>query len=82
MSSELHKYIETALDKKQKTFNAEVLNFPSDKKTNNIQDSKINNNHWNINDSSNNDQLKAITGICLVITTLVILGVLANFTTI
>ena len=79
MSSELHKYIETALDKKQKTFNAEVLNFPSDKKTNNIQDSKINNNdHWNINDSSNNDQLKAITGFCFTLGILILVGLYSN----
>ena len=32
MSSELHKYIETAIDKKQKILNAEVLNFPNEKK--------------------------------------------------
>ena len=30
MSSELHKYIETAIEKKQNLFNAEVLNFPND----------------------------------------------------
>ena len=34
MSSELHKYIETAIDKKQKILNAEVFNFPNEKKSN------------------------------------------------
>ena len=34
MSSELHKYIETAIDKRQKILNAEVLNFPSEKRLN------------------------------------------------
>ena len=32
MSSEIHKYIETSLEKKQNLFNASVINFPSDKK--------------------------------------------------
>ena len=32
MSSELHKYIETAIEKKQNIFDAEVLNFPKNKK--------------------------------------------------
>ena len=32
MSSEVHKYIETALEKKKNLFNAEVLDFPKDKK--------------------------------------------------
>ena len=31
MSSELHKYIETAIEKKQSLFNGEVLNFPNKK---------------------------------------------------
>ena len=33
MSSELHKYIETAIKKKQNIFNADVLDFPNNKKT-------------------------------------------------
>ena len=32
MSSELHKYIENAIEEKQNLFNAEVLDFPKDKK--------------------------------------------------
>ena len=31
MSSEVHKYIEEALDKKKNLFNAQVINFPNDK---------------------------------------------------
>ena len=31
MSSELHKYIETAIEKKQNLFNADVLSFPKKK---------------------------------------------------
>ena len=32
MSSELHKYIEETIEKKGDLFNAEVLDFPKDKK--------------------------------------------------
>ena len=32
MSTELHKYIENAIEKKTNLFNAEVLDFPVDKK--------------------------------------------------
>ena len=32
MSSELHKYIETSIEKREKILNAEVLNFPNEKR--------------------------------------------------
>ena len=42
MSSELHKYIEKSLEKKQTNlFNAEVIKFPNDKNINETEDSKI-----------------------------------------
>jgi len=79
MSSELHKYIENAIEKNENLFNAEVLNFPKDKKikvSNNIKLDKEG--YWKINDNSNSDQLKAITGICLMFGFLLILGTVAN----
>ena len=81
MSSELHKYIENAIEKKEKLFNAEVLNFPKEKKikvSNNIKLDKEG--YWKINDNSNSDQLKAITGICLMFGFLLLLGIIANLT--
>ena len=63
MSSELHKYIETAIEKKKKFIQCRHFNFPKNKKINNSK--KNNKTHWNINDNANNDQLKAVTGICL-----------------
>ncbi len=81
MSSELPKYIENAIEKKKNLFNAEVLNFPKDKKikvSNNIKLDKEG--YWKINDNSNSDQLKAITGICLMFGFLLILGIVANLT--
>ena len=81
MSSELPKYIENAIEKKKNLFNAEVLDFPKDKKikvSNNIKLDKEG--YWKINDNSNSDQLKAITGICLMFGFLLILGIVANLT--
>tara|TARA_Y100001970_G_scaffold165144_1_gene201799 strand:- start:2519 stop:2770 length:252 start_codon:yes stop_codon:yes gene_type:complete len=79
MSSELHKYIEDAIEKKENLFNAEVLNFPKDQKlkvSKNIKFDKES--YWKINDNSNSDQLKAITGICSLFGFLLILGIITN----
>ena len=79
MSSELHKYIETAIEKKQNLFNADVLSFPKNKKINNYQNLSFNNKtHWNINDNTNNDQLKAVTGICFMLGVLLLIGLFSN----
>ncbi len=77
MSSELHKYIETAIEKK--ILNAEVIDFPNDKKIKKSEDLNMNNyNFWKISDKSNNDQLKAVTGICFMFASLVIMGLYSN----
>ena len=80
MSSEVHKYIETALEKKEKLFKAEVLNFPKDKKNEVIKDLKIKseNEFWKINDESNDDQLKAVIGICYMFGALILMGLYSN----
>ena len=79
MSSELNKYIEDAIKKKENLFNAEVLSFPKDNKIKLSKNFKLKkNSHWDINDSSNNDQQKAITGICLMFGFLLIMGLFAN----
>ena len=83
MSSELHKHIENAIDKKKNLFNAEVLDFPKDKKQNTSKKFESNkNSYWNIKDNSNSDQQKAITGICLIFGFLLVIGFIANFTSI
>ena len=75
MSSELHKYIETAIEKNQDLFNAEILDFPNNKKSDNSDNLKLKiNDHWNINDNTNNDQLKAVTGICFMLGVLLLIG--------
>jgi hypothetical protein len=81
MNSEIHNYIETALDKQDALFNAEVINFPKEKNLPNTQLKKLNSqNVWKINDGSNDDQLKAVTGICFMFGTLIIMGLYSNLT--
>ena len=80
MSSEIHKYIETAIDRKKNLLNAEIIDFPSDYEKNNKKNLVLNSNtFWKITDKSNNDQLKAVTGICFVLAILTIAGLYSNF---
>ena len=82
MSSEVHKYIEKALEKNENLFNAEVLDFPVDKKKK-LKNSQLNiKNYWNISEQNNNDQLKAVTGICFMLGFLLVMGLFANLTAI
>ena len=79
MSSELHKYIEDAVEKKASLFDAKVLEFSKDKEIKVSKNFELNhNNYWKIDDSSNYDQLKAITGICLMFGFLLVMGIFAN----
>ena len=81
MSSELHKYIENAIEKKTSLFNAEVLDFPVDKKK--LKNSELDKkDYWKINEQANNDQFKAVTGICFMLGFLLVMGLFANLTTI
>ena len=85
MSSEIHKYIETALDKREDLFNAKVIDFPKDKKIVISKDSKKKlNNTWKLYDSLNakedDDQLKAVIGICFMLGALIIMGLYSNLT--
>jgi len=80
MSSEVHKYIETAIEKRQNLFNADVINFPNDKKINTTQIIKEKkSNYWKISDESNYDQFKAVTGICFMFAALIIMGLYSSF---
>tara|TARA_Y100001935_G_scaffold168783_1_gene139210 strand:- start:263 stop:514 length:252 start_codon:yes stop_codon:yes gene_type:complete len=79
MSSELYKYIEDAVEKKTSLFDAEVLEFPKDKEIKVSKNFEFNSkNYWKINDGSNDDQLKAITGICFMFGFLLLMGLFAN----
>ena len=80
MSSEVHKYIEDRLEKNANLFNAEVINFPNDAKMDNVKISKAKiDKFWKINDISNNDQLKAVVGICFMFGALIVMGLYSNF---
>ena len=79
MSSEIHKHIEDRLEKKENLFNAEVINFPNDAKVNNIKISEVKiDKFWKISDISNNDQLKAVVGICFMFGALIVMGLYSN----
>ncbi len=79
MSSELHKYIETAIEKKENLLNAEVINFPTEKKDDELKNLKTNTHGiWKISDKTNEDQLRAVTGICFIIVTLFLMGLYSN----
>ena len=76
MSSEVHKYIENALNSKTKLLKAEIINFPQQKETNNFKIWKL---YDKLNDNEDKDQLKTVIGICFVFSTLTILGFYSNF---
>ena len=79
MSLELHKHIEERLTKNKSLFNAKVLNFPKDKNLNSSTKLEIiNDNFWNINDKSNEDQLRAVIGVCFMFGALILMGLYAN----
>ena len=80
MSSEVHKYIEDRLEKNANLFNAEVINFPNDIKVDSAKISKAQiDKFWKINDTSNNDQLSAVVGICFMLGALIVMGLYSNF---
>ena len=79
MSSEVHKYIEKALENNQNLFDTKVINFPKDKKIDNTKDYKIKiEDVWSISDKSNDDQRKAIMGFCFVVGVLIVTGLYSN----
>ena len=79
MSSELYKYIETSIDKKKNLLEAKVIDFPNEINLNDNKNFKVNyNNHWRINDKSNTDQLKTVTGICFILGILTMVGLYSN----
>ena len=79
MSSELQRYSKSVLEKKQNLFNAEVISFPNDnslEKSKNLSSNAYN--HWKISDETNEDQYKAIIGICFMLGALVLTGLYSN----
>ena len=76
MSSEIQKYIETAIDKKKNLFEADIIDFPNNKKINDLKSWQLYN---KLDLKEDGDQLKAVTGICFTFLTLIILGLYSNF---
>ena len=75
MSSEIHKIKQEIPENKENLFNAEVINFPNDKKFTNFEVTKIvSNKIWRITDPSCKDQLKAVNGICFIFSALFLMG--------
>jgi len=76
MSSEVQKYIETALDAKKDLFETKVIDFPKNRQIDNF-------NFWQIYNkldvNEDGDQLKAVTGICFTFAILIILGLYSYF---
>ena len=81
MNTEVHKYIEEALEKNQNLFDAEVINFPKDKKIQTIKALKTDvDSFWKISDETNYDQLKAVIGLCFMFGTLIVIGLYSILT--
>ena len=79
MGSEVRKYQEKILEKKESLFNARVINFPNDKKFVKSENLKLRTiDFWKINEKSNEDQLKTIIGICFTLGALTLLGLYSN----
>tara|TARA_X000000368_G_C22815102_1_gene616420 strand:+ start:332 stop:589 length:258 start_codon:yes stop_codon:yes gene_type:complete len=83
MSSEVHKHIEESLKNNNNLYNAELINFPSNKKIKTSEDLKANyNKSWKLYDKTNinedDDQLKAVIGICLMFSSLLIMGLYSS----
>ena len=76
MSSEIQKYIETAIDKKKNLFEADIIDFPNNKKINDLKSWQLYN---KLDLKEDGDQLKAVTGICFTFLILIILGLYSNF---
>tara|TARA_Y200000002_G_C22492217_1_gene583489 strand:- start:284 stop:529 length:246 start_codon:yes stop_codon:yes gene_type:complete len=79
MSSEVHKYIEKALEKNQNLFDTELINFPKNKKPQEIKAFKQDiNSFWKISDGTNDDQLKAVIGLCFMFGALIVIGLYSS----
>ena len=76
MSSEVQKYIETALEKKKDLFEADIIDFPNNKKINDLNSWQLYN---KLDLKDDGDQLKAVTGICFTFLILIILGLYSSF---
>tara|TARA_Y100001935_G_C17118930_1_gene414689 strand:- start:459 stop:716 length:258 start_codon:yes stop_codon:yes gene_type:complete len=85
MSSEVHKYIENALNKKQTAYQADVIEISNNKNFEFKENFEIGNSYsWKLYDKNNSkedgDQLKAVIGICFMFTALALMGLYSSLT--
>ena len=79
MSSEIHKNIKSFSEKQKVLFDADVINFLKEKNYNENRLNKFDNqNIWKLNDESNNDQIKAVIGICFMLGSLLLMGLYSS----
>ena len=79
MSSEIHKNIKSFSEKQKVLFDADVINFLKEKNYNENRLNKFDNqNIWKLNDETNDDQLKAVIGICFMLGSLSMMGLYSN----
>ena len=79
MSSELKKILDHPIKKDGNLINARVLSFPNELKTSKHE--KIistTDSFWKINDKSNEDQLRAVVGVCYMVGALILIGLYSN----
>ena len=81
MSSELQKQIENASLKGENLFNAEVISFTKKISINDFKElNSEKNTLWKITDESNNDQFKAVIGVCFMFGALILMGLYSSLT--
>ena len=84
MSSEVRQYIIEDASKKSEIFSAQLLKLPIKKKILKSKNANLDEcAYWKLYDKTNihedGDQLKAVTGICLVISLFSLIGLYSSF---
>ena len=79
MSSELKKILDHPIEKDRNLINARILSFPNEQTSNKREEIiTTTDNFWKINDKSNEDQLKAVVGVCYMVGALILIGLYSN----
>ena len=79
MSSELQKTLDHPIEKDKNLINARVLSFPNEQTTNKHEKIiTITGSFWKITDKSNEDQFRAVVGVCYMVGALILIGLYSN----